>query len=127
RGILRSAIVLGEREDHRATLPVALGVAEAAAQLLQVAGDLVEIGTHLLDLVVDRAALRRLSAEQREEAGGIAAHAARLLGDAVELGLLALGRRLVAPDLFGAGRFTAVAVDHRELGFEPLAHRIAAL
>ena len=59
-GILRAATVLGERRQHRAALIFALGAAEpAAAQALEAGGDLVEIGAHLLNLVVDRAALGR--------------------------------------------------------------------
>ena len=89
-GILRAAIVLRQRRHHRAALVVALGAAEpAAAQPLEAGGDLIQVAAHLLDLVVDRTALRRLAAEQREEAGAVAAHALGLRGDAVELGLLA--------------------------------------
>ena len=61
-GILRPAIVLRERHQHRAALIVAIGAAEAAAaQPLEAGGDLIEIGAHLLDLVVDRTALRGLA------------------------------------------------------------------
>ena len=104
-GILRAAIVLRERGQHRAALVVAIGAAEAAAaQPLQIAGDLIEIGAHLLDLVVDRTALRRAAVEQREEAGAFAAHALGLQGDAIEFALLPGGRVLIAADLLVLAR-----------------------
>src|SRR5690606_7054853 len=58
-GILRAAVVLCERQDNGAALAVLLRGAEIGAKLLKAAGDTVEVGAHLLDLVVDRAALRR--------------------------------------------------------------------
>ena len=101
-GILRAAIVLRQRRQHRAALVLAVGAAEAAAaQPLEAGGDLVEIAAHLLDLVVDRTALRRLAVEQREEAGAVAAHALGLQRDAIEFGLL-LWLRL--PDSGGSAR-----------------------
>ncbi len=113
--------------QHRAALIVALGAAEAAAaQPLEAGGDLVEIGPHLLDLVVDRTALRRLAVEQREKSGTVAAHALGLRGDAIEFALL-LGRGvLVAADLLVPGRVAAAAtaIDGRQLRFQPRAHRI---
>src|SRR5262249_5949740 len=84
--VLRAAIVLRQRRDDGAGLVLAVGAAEpAASQPLEAGGDLVEIAAHLLDLVVDRTALRRVLVEQREEARGLAAHALGLLRDAVEL------------------------------------------
>src|SRR6185312_16874695 len=72
-GVLRPAIVLRQRQQNRAALIVAVGVAEAAAaQPLEVAGNLIEVRPHLLDLVVDRTALRRLAVEQREKSGTVA-------------------------------------------------------
>src|SRR6266404_6077766 len=65
-GILRPAVALGQCEQDRAALIFPLG-AKAAAQPLEAGGDLLEIGSHLLDLVVDRTALRRLAREQREK------------------------------------------------------------
>ena len=107
-GVLRAAIILRQRGQNRAALVFAIGAAEAAAaQPLQAGGDLVEIGPHLLDLVVDRTALRRLAGEQREKPGTVAAHALGLQRDAIELGLL-LGRGiLVAADLVVLGRVAA--------------------
>ncbi|MHC2684907.1 hypothetical protein ACVJDU_006471 [Bradyrhizobium diazoefficiens] len=64
---MRAAIVLGEGHQHRAALAVAFraeAAGAAAAQAFEIAGDLVQIGAHLLDLGVDRAALRRLAVEQ---------------------------------------------------------------
>ena len=125
-GVLRAAIILRQRRQDRAALVFAIGAAEAAAaQPLQAGRDLVQIGPHLLDLVVDRTALRRLAGEQREEPGTVAAHALGLQGDAVEFGLL-LGRGiLVAADLIFLGRVAAAAaVDGRQLRFQPRAHRI---
>jgi hypothetical protein len=64
-GVLRAAIVLRERQQHRAALVLALVAPDAAAaQPLQAGGDLVEIGAHLLDLVVHRAAFGGAPAEQ---------------------------------------------------------------
>ena len=119
--ILRSAIVLAERDQHAAALPLAL--AAVALQALDLDQGAIEVRPHLLDLVVERAALRRLSAEQREEAAALAAHTVRLLAQPIELGLL-LGRRiLVALDLLGPGRIErcAAAIDAGELAFEPQA------
>ena len=119
-GVLRAAIVLRQREQHRAALVVALGVAgAAAAQPLEAGGDLVEIAAHLLDLGIDRAALRRLAGEQREEAGGVAAHAFRLRGDAVEFGLLLGGGFLIAADCSALAASPPAAIDAGQLGFEP--------
>src|SRR5262249_61337919 len=75
----------------------------------------------LLDLVVERAALRRLPAEQREEAAALAAQFLRLLAKPIELGLL-LGRGILEPlDLVGFGRVIRAAIDHGALAFEPQA------
>ncbi len=128
RRVLRAAIVLRQRRQHRAALVLAVGAAEpAAAQALQAGGDLVEIAAHLLDLVVDRTALRRILVEQREKAGAVAAHALGLRGDAVELALLARLRLLVAADLLVLGGIAGAgaAVDGGKLHLEPLAYRIA--
>ena len=122
---MRAAIVLRQRLEHRAALIVALAIAGAAAtQPLQTDRDLIEIGTHLLDLIVDGATLRILPGEQREEAGRLAAHPPGLLRDAVEFALLAVGRFLVPADLIGLGGITAAAIDIGQLRFEALAHRI---
>ena len=124
-GILRAAVVLRECGQHRAALLIALEAADAAAaQPFEAGGDLVQVAAHLLDLVVDRTALRRLVGEQREEAGAVAAHALGLRGDAVELGRLPGRGFLIAADLLGAGRIPAAAVDRRKLALEPLADRI---
>src|SRR5262252_8714813 len=73
---------------HRTALVFPVHAAETArAQVLEAGVDLVQIGAHLRDLVVDRAALLRLPVEQREKARALAAHALGLQGDAVELGL----------------------------------------
>ena len=128
RGILRAAIILRQRRQHRAALILAVGAAEpAGAQPLEARGDLVEIAAHLLDLVVDRTALRRPAAEQREEAGAFAAHAVGLRDDAIELGLLLRLRFLIAADLLVLGGIAAAgaAVDGDKLRFQPLAHRVA--
>ena len=126
-GVLRSAIVLRQRSQNRAALVFALGAAEAAAaQPLEAHRDLIQIGAHLLDLVVDRTALRRLAREQREESGTVAAHPLGLRGDAVEFGLLLGLSVLIAADLlfFGGVAAAAAAVDGRQLRFQPRAHRI---
>ena len=90
-------------------------------------GDLVEIAAHLLDLVVDRAALRRAAVEQREEARAFAAHPLGLLRDPIEFGLLLGLRFLIAADLFilGGVAGAGAAVDRRQLPFEPDADRVA--
>jgi hypothetical protein len=59
--ILRAAIVLPER--HQDAAPLSLALAAIALQALDLAERAVEIRAHLLDLVVHRAALRRLPAE----------------------------------------------------------------
>src|SRR5262249_33540955 len=80
----------------------------------------------LLDLIVERTTLRRLSAEQGEKAGALATQALRLLAEAVELGLLFCRGVLVAFDLFRlAGIDRGTAIDGGELAFEPQAHRVA--
>ncbi len=125
--VLRTAIVLRQRRQHRAALVFTVGAADAAAaQALEAGGDLVEIAAHLLDLVVDRSALRRLAVEQREEARAFAAHPLGLHCDAIEFGLLLGGGLLVAPDLFVLGGIAAsgAAVHGRQLAFKPDADRI---
>src|SRR5205085_6862550 len=129
RRILRAAIVLRQCGQHAAALVLAVGAAKSAgAQAFEAVGDLVEIAAHLLDLVVDRTALRRVLVEQREEARGLAAHAFGLGDDAVELALLARLRLLVAADLLVLGRIAraGAAIDGGKLHLQPLAHRIAA-
>jgi hypothetical protein len=110
---------LGQREQDRAALIFAVGT-EAAAQPLQAGGDLLQIGPHLLNLVVDRTALRRLAGEQREESRAVAAHPFGLEGDPVELALLLGGSFLVAADLLVSRRISgaaAAAVEGRQLRF----------
>src|SRR6185295_19679010 len=127
-GILRAAIVLRERRQHRAALVFAVGAADAAAaQALQARGDLVEIGAHLLNLGVDRAALRRAAVEQREEARAFAAHPLGLLRDPIKFALLLGLGLLIAADLFilGGVAGAGATVDGRQLSFEPHADRIA--
>jgi hypothetical protein len=99
----------------------------AAAQPLQTGGDLVEIGAHLLNLVVDRAALRRAAIEQREEARAFAAHPLGLQRDPIEFGLLLGLGFLIATDLFILGGIAGAGatVDGRQLSFEPDADRVA--
>src|ERR1700722_4033267 len=125
-GVLLPVIVLRERHKNRPALVFPLAAAEAGAQALEIRRDLVEVCAHLLNLIVHRTALRILTAEQREEAGALAAHPLRLQRDAVQLRLLPGGRILVAANLFVLGRVTAAAaaVDRRQLGLEPRAHRI---
>ena len=104
----------------------AFAVGGVALQALQVAQDAIEVRAHLLNLIVERAALLRLAAEQREEAAAFAAQAAALRGEPVELGLLALRGVLVALDLFGALRIDmAPRSTDRELALESHADRIA--
>src|SRR5262249_22305283 len=114
-----------ERGQDRAALVVAIGVDSAAPQLLEACGDLVQIGAHLLDLGVDRAALLRSPIEQREEPGTVAALALGLTSDAIELGLLPGGGVLVTADLLVLGRIAVrPAVDGGKLRFKPWADRI---
>src|SRR5262249_34083071 len=102
-----------------------LAVAGAAAlQPIEVGEHSLERGAGLLDLLVERRALRVLPAEQREEAAALAAEAARLIGHPIELALLLAGGLLVALDLVGARRIDGAAIDLRELRFEPRADRV---
>ena len=94
-------------------------VVVAALEPLQIAHGAVEIAAHLLDLGVERPALRRLSGEQRKEAAAFAALLVRLHQQAVEVGLLFGDRILVALDLVGPRRIGGAAVDHRQLALEP--------
>src|SRR5262249_29958757 len=120
----RTAVVLAERHQHAAALPLAL--AAVTLQPLQLAEIAVEVRPHLLDLVVERTALRRLSAEQREEAAARATQPLRLLAEPVEVGLLLARGILEALDLVGLGGVGAgAAVDQGELALEPQADRIA--
>src|SRR5258707_15094219 len=125
-GVLRPAVALGQRQQDRAALIFAVGT-EAAAQPLEAGGDLLQIGPHLLDLVVDRTALRRLAREQREESRAVAAHPLGLRGDPVEFALLLGGGFLVAAALPVPCRVpgaAAAAVEGRQLRFQPPAHLI---
>jgi hypothetical protein len=87
-------------------------------QALLLAHQPVEIGAGLLDLIVERAALRRLVAEQREKSTALAAQALSLLIEAVEVGLLTPGAVLGALDLGELGRVGRAAVKGGELAFE---------
>ena len=124
-GILRAAIILRERHEDGTALVVAIGVETGRAQLLKACHDLIQIGAHLLDLVVDRSALGRLAVEQREEARTVASHAPGLPPDAIEFPLLPGGGILVAADLVIPGRVAAAAaVDGYQLRFQPRADRV---
>src|SRR3954452_2470281 len=74
--ILRTAIVLPERDQQRLALRRALR--SAALHLLELHLQPVERGARLVDLPRERAALRGRFAKDREEAGALAVHAARL-------------------------------------------------
>ena len=63
-----------ERADDLAALALAVG-AGIALGALEIVQGAVEIAAHLLDLGVERRALGRLAAEQREEAVALAAGA----------------------------------------------------
>ena len=122
--VLRAAIVLAERHQDAAAL--ALALAAVALEALDLDQGAVEVGARLLDLVVERAALRGLAAEQREEAAALAAQPLRLLAQAVKFGLL-LGRGILeALDLLGLGGIDrGAAVEGGELAFEPQAGLVA--
>ena len=116
--VLRAAIVLPERYQDAAPLPLAL--AAVALQPLDVGQRAIEVRAHLLNLVVERAALRRLPAEQREEAAPLATQALGLLAQAIELGLLLCRGVFVALDLVRLCRIDrGTAIDRGELAFEP--------
>src|SRR6478736_7340652 len=118
--ILRAAIVLPEGHQDAAALSLAL--AAVALQPLDLGQGAVEVRPHLLDLVVERTALRRLAAEQREKAGALATQALRLLAETVELGLLLCRGVLVALDLVRPGGIDPDAtIEGGELAFEPQA------
>src|SRR6202043_791667 len=63
--ILGAAIVLRQLPEQRAALAVL--AAGAALELLEIGGGAIEVAAHLLDLRVDRAALRHQTREQRKE------------------------------------------------------------
>src|SRR6478736_5735778 len=118
--ILRAAIVLPEGHQDAAALSLAL--AAVALQPLDFGQGAVEVSPHLLDLIVERTALRRLAAEQREKAGALATQALRLLAETVELGLLLCRGVLVALDLVRPGGIDPDAtIEGGELAFEPQA------
>src|SRR5207302_876692 len=83
--ILRAAIVLGECDQHGAALFATVGAARL--QALQLGVDAVDAAAPALDLRIELGALRRLPAEQ-EKARALAAGAAPLRDQPVELGLL---------------------------------------
>ena len=101
---------------------MSLALAAVALQPLDLGQVAVEVRPHLLDLVVERTALRRLAAEQREKAAALATEALRLLAETVELGLLLRRGVLVALDLVRPGGIDAdAAIEGGELAFEPQA------
>ena len=117
---MRAAIVLAEGHQDAAALSLAL--AAVALQPLDLGQVAVEVRPHLLDLVVERTALRRLAAEQREKAAALATQALRLLAETVELGLLLRRGVLVALDLVRPGGIDGdAAIEGGELAFEPQA------
>src|SRR5262249_20539686 len=118
--VLRAAIVLSERDQDAAPLPFAL--AAVALHPLDVGQRAIEVRAHLLDLVVERAALRRLSAEQGEKAAALATQALGLLAEAVELGRQLWRGVFVTLDLLRlCGVDRGAAIDRGELAFEPQA------
>ncbi len=121
--VLRTAIVLAERDQDRAALAFAVGA--VALRALKIAHEAVEVRPDLLDLVVELTALRRLAAEQGEEAAARATHPLGLLTEAVELALLLADDLLVAPDLLGARRVDGAAIDPGKLALEPQAGLVA--
>ena len=98
--------------------------AGAAAQPLKLGLDLLKVRAHLLDLGLDRSALRLLAVEQHEEAVLLAAHPAGVAFLAVDFGLLFGLGLFVLAELVGAGGIGAAAVEGLELGFKAGAHRI---
>ncbi len=119
---MRAAIVLGKRADHALALHVILAALPGA---LEVGLGAVDAGAHLLDLRVERAALRRLAHENGQQAGRLAAEALELRLDAVEIALLLAERFFDAARPLGARGIGAGAVDRGELAFEPGADRIS--
>ena len=119
---MRAAAVVAERDQQRLALGGAFG--GAAVELFELILHALERIALLVDLAVEPAALRRRIAEDREEAGAFAAHAARLRDQPVDLELLAVDRVLGAADLLRARRIAVAAIERSELGFQPLAGRI---
>src|SRR6478672_9845646 len=116
--ILRAAVVLRQRHQDGAALPLAFGRG-IALLALQIGLNAVEVVPHLLDLVVERAALLGLAAEQDEEAVFLATGAQRYCLLAVDLGLLAGRVFFELAKLLGAGGVTATAIKSLELAFQP--------
>ena len=85
----------------------------------------VDAAAHLLDLAVERAALRRLAHENGQQARRLAAEALELRLDAVEIALLLAERFFDAARPLGPRGIGAGAVDRSELAFEPGADRIS--
>jgi hypothetical protein len=120
--VLRTAVVLPERNQHTAALTLAVG--RIALQVLQVGDAAVEIGAQLLYLCVDGYALLRLTAEECEQAAPFAALSPRLRADAVKVDLLPVD--LKPPDVGGPGRFAIAPIDRNKLPLEAQADRVAA-
>ena len=114
---------MAERRENAA--PFSLALAAVALQSLALGLVVVEVGADLLDLIVERTALRRLSTEQGEKAGALAPQTLRLLCQPIELGLLLCRGVVVTPDLLGFGRFRCAPVDRRESPFQAQASGIA--
>ncbi len=123
-GVLRSATILSECGQHRTPLIVPISAHAAAAQPLEIDRDLIQIAAHLLDLVVDRTALRGAGGKQREESRAVAAHVPRLRGELIKLGLLLCRRLLIAADLLLSGGIVGAALDARELSLKARTDRI---
>jgi hypothetical protein len=81
----------------------------------------------LVNLAIERTALRRRIAENREETGALAPDASGLRHQAVDFHLLTVDHVFGAPNLIGAGWIRVALVKRRELRLKPLTSGICRL
>ena len=123
--VLRAATIVAQLQQHTAARGGALRI--AAVQHLELVLHLLEAAAGLPNLSGERAALRRRRAEQGEESGVLAAHAAGLRHQTIDLGLLTGGGFLRASNDLGAVGIVIATVERGELRFQPLTDGAARL
>ena len=119
--VLRTAAVVGQRDQQRLALGGALG--GTAVELLELVLQAVECVALLVDVPAERAAFARRIGEDREEAGVLAADAARPRHQLVDLELLAVDGVFRLADLVGPGGVVVAEVERAELADQALTGR----
>ncbi|MFZ2092965.1 MAG: hypothetical protein WAU99_14625 [Pseudolabrys sp.] len=114
-----TASIVTQSDEHPSTLGGALG--STAIESLKIAPHALERVALLINLPVESTTLPWWIAEDREEAGVFAAHAAGLRNKPIDFELLAVDRFFCTANLLGARWISVAPIETCQLGFKPLA------